>query len=455
MFNVKNIHFVGIGGMGMSPVAEILKKMNYEISGSDIKNSYVLDELKKLGIKVFIGHKKENIDSKIDVIVISSAIKLDNPEVLEAKKLNIPVIYRSEMLFEIMRKKDSILVAGAHGKTTTTSIIGWLFYFLEEEPIIITGGKMNNFNSNSYFGKGNFLVAEADESDGSFLKYNPVISVITNIDNDHLDFYKNMDNLKNAFLEFMNKIPFYGKNIICGDDHILYELSKKSHKKFITFGIEEQNFYRAKNIRIIDGGLLFSVYKKNTILGDIFLNLTGKYNLLNALGAITLFLEIGYDFDKIKKGIREFLGVFRRFEKKGSDGKIVFFDDYGHHPTEIMSVWKNLRDNFIDYKKIVIFQPHRYSRTLNLAKDFASVLKCMEKVLLLPIYSAGEENKNNITLNTILDYLNENDKKHIFCYNSMGEVINFLKTLNKEKKTVVLTLGAGDVYKIFDIYSKN
>lgn len=452
MFNVKKIHFVGIGGAGMSPLAEILKKMNYEISGSDINNNFVIDKLKKEGIKIIIGHKKENIDSNIDLLVLSGAIKENNPEVLEGKKLNIPIIHRSDMLAELIRKRNSILIAGAHGKTTTTSIIGWLSYYLEADPIIISGGKMKNFNSNSYFGKGELLVAEADESDGSFLKYNPIMNVITNIDNDHLDFYKNIENLEKAFLDFMQKVPFYGYNIICGDNVILYNLSNKCSKKCITFGFRDENIYKAKNIISNNGRTTFFLYKCDEFLGEININLTGKYNILNSLASITLFLEMGYSFQKIKEGISKFLGVSRRFEKKGSDGEILFFDDYGHHPTEMMAVWENLKNNFIDYKKIVVFQLHRYTRTLELARDFANTLKAMDEVLLLPIYSAGEENKNNVSLNTILEHLDENDKKNIFLFDNKESVVKFLKTLDKSKKSIVLTLGAGDVYKISDMY---
>jgi UDP-N-acetylmuramate--alanine ligase len=449
---IKKIHFVGIGGAGMSGIAEVLNNLGYKISGSDIQESALTKKLESQGIDIKIGHFAENITDNVEVVVISTAIPMTNPEVVAAKSKNIPVIPRAEMLAELMRLKYSILIAGTHGKTTTTSMISWLMYKLNFDPTIVIGGKLNNIGTGAKLGKGKFFVAEADESDGSFLKYNPIVAVVTNIDNDHLDHYGNMENLENAFLSFINKVPFYGFSVLCNDNKILQRLIKETNRKCISYGIDNESDVMAKDICIKDGKTSFIVYKRNELLGEIVLPIPGKYNILNALASITVLTELNVEFEKIKDALLEFKGVGRRVEIKGQKENVLVIDDYGHHPTEMQSAWNSLREFYCDREKIVIFQPHRYSRTELLAEDFAKVLSSMDRVLLLPIYPAGEQNLKNIDLNLILNFLSDSEKAKITCFKNKEEIVDFLGKLDKTKKTLIVTLGAGDVYKVGEKY---
>ena len=448
MFSViKKIHFVGIGGSGMSGIAEVLFNLRYKISGSDAKDSTVVERLKSQGIEIFIGHQKSNISDEVEVVVISSAISADNPEVVYAKSKKIPVIPRAEMLAELMRLKYSILVAGSHGKTTTTSMISWLMRELKLDPTIVIGGKLNDLGTGAKLGKGKFFVAEADESDGSFLKYNPIVAVLTNVDNDHLDHYENMENLTKAFLCFIDKVPFYGFSVLCNDNAIVRELAQKTNRKCLTYGIENESYLMAKNIRILDGFNTFDVYCKNELLGTINLPIPGRHNVLNSLAAITVLLELNIEFERIRDVIKNFKGVGRRLEIKGMKGEVLIIDDYGHHPTEMRATWDSISDFWKDYKKYVIFQPHRYSRTHILLKEFAEVLSSMDTVLLLPIYPAGEKNIYGVTIDSIIELISSEDRQKIVCFQDKESVKKYLKE-NVKDKSLVLTLGAGDVYKI-------
>ncbi|MDR0675913.1 MAG: UDP-N-acetylmuramate--L-alanine ligase [Elusimicrobiota bacterium] len=450
---IKKIHFVGIGGSGMSGIAEVLNNLGYKISGSDIQETLLTKMLESQGIKINIGHSALNINDDVELVVISTAISMDNPEVVIAKSKNIPVIPRAEMLAELMRLKYSILIAGTHGKTTTTSMISWLMYKLDFDPTIIIGGKLNNIGTGAKIGNGKFFVAEADESDGSFLKYNPIVAVLTNIDNDHLDYYGNMDNLENSFLNFVNKIPFYGFSVSYNDDQNIRKLIKKTNRKNISYGIENESDVMAKNFVIKDGKNIFDVYKKGNFLGKIVLSMPGKYNILNALAAITVLLEFNVDFERIALAFLDFKGVGRRLEIKGQKENVLVIDDYGHHPTEMKSVWNSIKNFYEDRQKIVVFQPHRYSRTKILAEEFAKVLKDMDKVLLLPIYPAGEIDTEKVDLGFILKFLSEKEKEKIICFQQKKDVEIFLdEKLDTKEKSLILTLGAGDVYKIGENY---
>ncbi len=450
---IKKIHFVGIGGSGMSGIAEVLNNLGYKISGSDLKETSVTTHLRNKNIEIFLGHSEKNISDDVEVVVTSTAISSENPEVVFAKSRKIPVIPRSEMLAELMRLKYSILVAGTHGKTTTTSLISWLMHSLGLDPTIVIGGKLNDFGTGAKLGQGKFFVAEADESDGSFLKYNPIVAVVTNIDSDHLDYYKNMDNLKNAFLSFVDKVPFYGFSVICNDDENASQLAKKTNRKCITYGIKNEADLMAKNICVSDGKTVFEVIYKSENLGKIFLPMPGEHNILNALASIGVMLELKQKFEDIASAIQSFRGVERRLQLKGKKGEILVIDDYGHHPTEMLATWKSVKNFWPEHKKYVIFQPHRYSRTEILADEFAKVLEKMDNVLLLPIYPAGEKNVNNIDINFIVDKMQKNREDQVVFFETPDKVQKFLAE-NIDGKAIILTLGAGDVYKIGEEYLK-
>lgn len=447
IFNkIKKIHFVGIGGSGMSGIAEVLLNLGYKVSGSDIKDSEIIKRLRKLGAKIYLKHKKENVKN-VDVVVYSSAVKKDNPEILEAKRRNIPVIPRIEMLAEIARMKYTISICGTHGKTTTTSMVSTILDYCRYDPTVIIGGKFKNIGSSAKLGKGKFVVVEADESDGSFLKLSPYVVICTNIDNDHLDYYKSIENLKNAFLQHFNSVPFYGFNIVFGDDKNIKQILPYLQRKFYTYGLNCENNFVARNIQLTEIGSVFDMYFENKYIGQIKLKVLGIHNILNALAAASFGVVVGLDFKEIRTALNEFLGVERRLEYKGNlriDGyKIDVYDDYGHHPTEIYYTIKALRTK-TSKKIIVIFQPHRYTRTKILYKNFKFGFTSEEKIFILPIYPANEKPIKGVTSKLIYDEL----KKSNFDVEIYSEK-KFLDLLRCYKgDCVVLTLGAGNVYKI-------
>ncbi len=451
IFNkVKKIHLVGIGGSGMSSIAEVLLNLGYQVSGSDIKNSVVIDRLKKLGAKVFIGHKATNVDD-VDVVVYSAAIKDNNPEILVAKKKNIPVIPRIEMLVEIARMKYTISICGTHGKTTTTSMVGLLLQQCGYDPTIVVGGILKNIGSSAKIGKGKFIVVEADESDGSFLHLSPYIVVCTNIDNDHLDNYGSMNNLKQAFLQHFNSVPFYGFSILCGDDKRICSLLPNIKRKYYTYGIKsENNDFIAKNIELKPNFSRFVVYKNDKLVGKVLLNTTGMHNVLNALATISLGIVCGFNFSDIKSALESFDGIKRRIEFKGQiviDDKVIdVYDDYGHHPTEIYYTLQTLRIKTNNKKIVVVFQPHRYTRTQLLYKEFPKAFSHKDKVFLAQIYPANEKPIKGVNIKLVYDEFVKNGH-NVEMYN-FDRLVNYLKNLAED--SVVLTLGAGDVYKIAD-----
>ncbi|MCP4482570.1 MAG: UDP-N-acetylmuramate--L-alanine ligase [bacterium] len=447
--SIGKIHFVGIGGSGMSGIAEVLINLGYIVVGSDIKVTGIVKHLQSLGAEIFIGHSEKNVADDVALMVTSTAISMQNPEVRFASLKNIPIIRRSEMLAELMRLKYSILVAGTHGKTTTTSIISWLMHELNMDPTIVIGGCLNGIGSGAKLGKGKFFVAEADESDGSFLKYNPIVAVLTNIDNDHLDYYGDMDQLKQAFQSFIDKVPFYGFNVLCNDDKIVRELAVKTNRKTITYGIDNPSSLMAENIKVEGGFVTFNVKFSGEILGEVQLPIPGRHNILNALAAMAVLLTLNVDFKKITGIIKDFQGVGRRLELKGQKDEVFVVDDYGHHPTEMYMTYQAVKEFWCDYDKYVIFQPHRYSRTKILAKEFADVLSCMDRVLLLPIYAASEENNDNISVDTILKHMS--NAENVSCFSDVESLQEYLQA-NIKGKAVVLTLGAGDVYKVGEAF---
>ncbi|NOY63969.1 MAG: UDP-N-acetylmuramate--L-alanine ligase, partial [Nitrospirae bacterium] len=444
-------HFVGIGGIGMSGIAEVLHNLGYEITGSDVKESTNTRRLRSLGIKIMIGHRAENIDSA-HVVVISSAIKDDNPEVVEARRRSIPVIPRAEMLAEIGRLKYSILVAGAHGKTTTTSLISSILTAAGLDPTVIIGGRLNATGSNARLGQGDFLVAEADESDGSFLKLSPTIAVATNIDREHMDYFKTMDTLCGAFREFLNKVPFYGLSVLCYENIYLRNIMNELNRKYVTYGFSDNADVQATNIKKSkDGGMQFDVVYKGEDIGGFQIPLLGTHNVLNALASIVVSRELYVSVDTIKSSLREFSGIHRRFEYKGMCNGAAVYDDYGHHPTEIKATIGAIKTN--GYKRLVaVFQPHRYTRTRDLFDEFTESFYGVDRLYVLDIYPAGETPIKGINAKELADAIRQRgvDVQYI---PERDLLISMLKRELKDNE-IVITLGAGDVWKIADALTK-
>lgn len=432
----------------MSGIAEVLKNIGYKVGGSDLKRSETVKRLEKLGIRISIGHKEGNIKNA-DVVVISSAVSKDNPEVKAAKKQSIPVIPRAEMLAELARLKYGILVAGAHGKTTTTSLVASILGEGEFDPTVVIGGKLKGMGSNARFGQGEFLVAEADESDGSFLKLSPTIAVVTNIDREHLDFFKEIDAIKDAFLSFVNKVPFYGLSILCGDNEYVEELLPKVRRRFITYGVSEGLDLVARKIRTSGFTSVFEAVLNNKSLGKFEVPLTGDHNVCNALAAIAVANELEMDMDGIRAALKNFSGVQRRFELKGAVSGIRVVDDYGHHPAEITATLKAVKKAVHNNKGgrlVVLFQPHRYTRTRDLLGEFIDSFGDADKVVLLDIYPAGEKPLPGVDSGLLFRGIKDMGKD-IEYIKDRGEALDYLVSELKKPDTL-LTLGAGDVWKV-------
>ncbi len=439
---IKRIHFVGIGGIGMSGIAEVLLNMGYEISGSDIGESATVKRLIDLGAKIHIGHSGDNVEGS-GVVVISSAISADNPEVLRAKEINIPVIPRAEMLAELMRLRYGIAVAGSHGKTTTTSMIAAVLSYGQLDPTIVVGGKVKTMGTNARLGKGDFMVVEADESDGSFLRLSPVISVLTNIDEEHMDYYKDMDELEGAFSNFINKIPFYGLSVLCIDCPRVKSLSRDFKKRIMTYGFDQDAELRAEDVTVSGFETKFNVFLKDSPLGSVCINVPGRHNAQNALAAIAIGMELGMSFKDASLGLSEFEGIDRRLQVKGEGRGILVIDDYAHHPREIEVTIDAVKESHSG-RVVVIFQPHRYSRTKSLFKEFVQVLAKADMLYIMDIYSAGEEPITGITSQKLFQSLLESGHQNVKYLDGDNMVSTVLDSLRPED--VVLTLGAGNVW---------
>ncbi len=430
----------------MSGIAELLINLEYKVSGSDLKPSDITRRLTSLGATVYEGHLPEQIKGA-DVVVTSSAVKKDNPEVLAAKAAAIPVIPRAEMLAELMQLKYGIAVAGAHGKTTTTSIIAEILNKGGLDPTVVIGGKLNSLGTNAILGRGDFIVAEADESDGSFLHLSPTITVVTNIDAEHLDYYNDLDHIKTVFLDFINKTPFYGLAILCLDNEPVQSLIPKVEKRYTTYGLTTQADYQAKKIRPEGLKSKFQVTRHKELLGDVTLNLPGLHNIYNALSSIAVGMELDIPFDEIKTALEQMEGVQRRFQIKGSVKEITVVDDYGHHPTEIKVTLDTARQCWPDRRIIVIFQPHRYTRTAALFEDFTRAFYRADSLIVLPIYPAGEPPIPGVNSNVLCEGIKEHGHKDVAFKAETKEVLDYLSGKLREGD-VVLTLGAGPVWKI-------
>ncbi|HUU50170.1 MAG TPA: UDP-N-acetylmuramate--L-alanine ligase [Nitrospinota bacterium] len=444
----QHIHFVGIGGIGMSGIAELLLNLNYAVSGSDIKDSDIIERLRRLGASIFIGHNKSNIKNA-DVVVYSSAVNQDNIEIKSAKENLIPVIRRAEILAELMRIRYGIAVAGSHGKTTTTSLIATVLAKGGLDPTVVIGGKLNSLGSNAKLGQGDFLVAEADESDGSFTRLTPTIAIVTTIDKEHMDHYKSISKIKEGFLKFINKVPFYGLSILCLDQKYIQELIPKVEKRCVTYGVTSQADYIAKDITYSGLKTSFNIFNKGKELGEMVINMPGLHNVYNSLATVAVGLELDIKFEIIKKALKEFGGIQRRFEIKGETNGIIVVDDYGHHPTEIRAVLKASKEVWKEKRMIVVFQPHRYTRTQYLLNDFFTAFNDSDELIITDIYSAGEEPIENIDSRLIYEGVKKYGHKSVFHIRDQSEIVDFLMSII-QKGDLILTLGAGNISSVGD-----
>ncbi len=440
------LHFIGIGGIGMSGIAEVLLDLGYSVSGSDLNSSPVVENLKSKGAEIFIGHKASNVEGTA-LIIYSSAIDNKNPEVIRAKQLQIPMIRRAEMLAELMRLKFGIAVAGSHGKTTTTSLIATIFHEAKLDATYIIGGIVRNLGGNAKKGDGEYLIAEADESDGSFLLLNPIMAAVTNIDDDHLDHYGTKEKIVDAFIEFVNKTPFYGRVALNANDATSVEIKSKVKRPIVWYGIEvggDDIDYVANAVELSASGTKFDLYFKGEKVTRIQTNLMGYHNISNSLAAIAISREAGLEWDIIQKGLLSFQGVGRRLEKLYEKNSFVVIDDYGHHPTEVRATISTLRR--VDKRTLcVVFEPHRYTRTQNFWKEFQECFEGADELYLTPIYAASENPIDGITSEALISEMKAKGKNVHFLssLDSMKDLIHE----RKNKEMVFVTLGAGAISK--------
>ena len=451
---IKHIHFVGIGGAGMIGIARLLLKKGYKVSGSDINDTYELKKIKKEGAKVFIGHDKTNI-KKANLIVVSTAIDNKNPEILEGIKNGITIIPRAEMLGSIMRGYESIAIAGSHGKTTTTSMIAKIFNTAELSPTYVVGGKVLSTDENSDLGMGNYLIAEADESDGSFTHLNPDVAILTNIDDDHLIHYdNNFENLLDSFIQFSENVPFYGYLIVNGDDKNIKKITKRISRKQITFGKSKNVDFQILNSGYKNGFQTFEIMDNQRSKKYAFcIRQPGFHNIYNATASIAVCIEEGLPINAIKKGIKEFTGVGRRYEKadiKINSNNKILIDDYGHHPLEILSNIKACKEEFSRKKICMIFQPHRFSRTAQLFDDFIQVLKKVDSLIMLDIYAASENPIRGIDSRTIVETLKQKGHKDVSYIKKHNDVIKLIES-KENSFDVLITQGAGSVSSVCEL----
>ena len=448
-----HIHFVGIGGIGMSGIAELLLNLGYKVSGSDINCTDITLRLEKLGGIIYKGHAASNITGA-DVLVTSSAIMKENEEVIAAVKASLPVIPRAEMLAELMRLKYSVAVAGAHGKTSTTSLIAAILDKGGLDPTVVIGGRLKSIGSNAVLGKGDFIIAEADESDGSFLKFSPAISVITNIDREHLDFYKDLTEIKEVFLKFIDRLPFYGRAILCLDNEAIQDVLPHIKKRFSTYGLSVQADFQARNLKFSGLKSCFQVYHQEICLGEINLNLPGLHNVLNSLAGIAVGIELDIPFKLIKNALETVEGVQRRLEIKGSVNDVVVVDDYGHHPTEIKTTLQAVNQSWPDRRKIVVFQPHRYTRTKSLFDEFTRSFYQSDQLIVLPVYAAGEKKITGINGLALSKSIQAHGHKNVVYKESIEAAVAYLETFLK-KGDLLITLGAGNVLEVGNKFLSN
>lgn len=449
---IKNIHFIGIGGSGMSGIAEVLINLGYVITGSDISSNKATIKLEGMGCKIYYKHSASNVINA-QAVVVSSAISDGNAEITKARKLNIPIVPRAEMLADLMRFRFGIAIAGTHGKTTTTSLITHILSVANLDPTYIIGGILNSSGNNAKLGEGDYLIAEADESDASFLLLQPILSVITNIDQDHMQTYGNKyKKLKDAFVRFASNLPFYGTCVMCTEDKGVRNVIKHIHRPVVTYGFSEEADIRATDISQKDLQMHFEVNSaKYNQSFSVKLNQIGKHNILNTLAAIGICFEIGIDAKIIKKALSTFSGVARRLDFHGkltiSSKELSLFDDYGHHPNEITEVFDSLHNTYPEKRLVVIFQPHRYTRTRDLFDDFAWALSKVDVLILLDIYSANEKPISRISSRSLADAIRQRSTLDPVVVNNTKDIFEVLPNV-VESGDILLTLGAGDIHTL-------
>ena len=446
MRHTRQIHFVGIGGIGMSGIAEVLLSLGYAVSGSDLVSSDMTRRLQGCGATIFQGHDAVHV-AGADVVVTSSAIKPDNAEVLRAQECHVPVIPRAEMLAELMRLKYGVAVAGTHGKTTTTSLIATILERGGLDPTVVIGGYLNSLRSNARLGQGDYLVAEADESDGSFLLLSPTIGVVTTVDAEHLDFYRNLSAIQNAFVQFVNRVPFYGCSVICLDQPHIQSLVPRMQKRYVTYGITSQADYVARDIDFVGTQSRFEVSHGPDCLGRFTLNLPGVHNVYNALAAIAVGQELEVDMPTIAEALETFNGVHRRFEIVGKRDGVTVVDDYGHHPEEIRQTLRAAKAVWPDARLVVVFQPHRYTRTQALQDDFYTAFYEADTLILLDIYAASETPIPGVSSELLHTGIKAHGHQCVLYMPEPDEVLQWLRH-DMGEGDVFMTLGAGDVWKL-------
>ena len=449
---IKHIHFVGIGGIGMSGIAELLLNLGFDISGSDISNNENVERLKILGAIIFHGHNPENIKG-CDVLVYSSAVSLNNSEIIRAKQMGLPVIKRAEMLGELINLKEtSIAISGTHGKTTTSSMIGSMLTYAGKEPTLVVGGLVQNLNSNSKLGEGQIIVVEADEFDRSFLSLKPTIAIVNNIELEHTDCYKDLNDLENSFLQFCQSVPFYGSVLVNIDSFSIKNILHKIERPVTTYGMSRDAAFRAKELEFKENKSTYSLFRAEENLGKIHLNVPGEHNIMNSLGAVALGFELGLSFNSIKNGLLDYKGVRRRFDIKGSHNDVMVVDDYAHHPTEVFTTIEAAKKGW-DRKLIVVFQPHLFTRTKEFYKEFAKSLEKADFIIITSIYPSREKPIPGITSKLISDYIDKTKKDVLFNVNDVDQAITILNEIAKPG-SMILTLGAGDIWRFSDKYLK-
>jgi UDP-N-acetylmuramate--alanine ligase len=442
----RHIHFVGIGGVGMSGIAEVLLTLGHHVSGSDVAETEATRRLARLGADVTYGHHAESVDARVDVVVISSAVKYSNPEIVQARALKIPVIPRAEMLAELMRMKRGIAVAGTHGKTTTTSLIAIVLHRAQLDPTVVIGGKVHTFGSNAQLGTGDIMVAEADESDGTFLLLSPTIAVVTNIDPEHLDYYGDMDRVKSAYLEFINRVPFFGAAVLCLDDVTIRALLPQVRKRVVTYGTAPEADYVARDLSVCGMDTRFCVERGGRILGELSVRLPGRHEALNALAALAVATELDVSFETVRQAMAEFGGIHRRFEVCGEVGGILVVSDYGHHPAEIRATLAAAREGF-GRRLVVLFQPHRYTRTRDLFGDFLDAFDAADQLFLTEIYAAGEDPIEGVTSELLYYALRRRGHLDVSYVPDWRSLVSAAQPQLRPGDLVVV-LGAGSVHEV-------
>jgi len=440
---VRRVHFIAVGGIGMSGIAAVLLNQGFEVSGSDLRKGDTTNMLEGLGAKIYIGHDAKQVHGA-DVVVYSSAISVDNPEMQEARSLGIPLIPRAEMLAELMRMKSGIAVAGSHGKTTATSMLSWVLTKAGFDPTFVVGGRISTLATNAQLGAGDYFVVEADESDGSFLKFSPVLSIVTNIDAEHLDYYHDIQNVKSAFLAFMNKVPFYGSTIVCLDDENILSVLSKIKRPVITYGFNRQARFRAENLRYNGIHTSFEFFEEDVSLGDVTINIPGRHNVQNALSVLAAASQLGASMPVVIKALGDFAGVHRRFEFKGEAAEIQVVDDYGHHPSEIRAALEAARRSFAHNRIVAICQPHRYTRLRDHLNEFAMSFHDADMVVITDVYAASEKPIEDISSERLFNMIRRHGHRDA---RYMPDKTKLATELTGELKPgdIVITFGAGDI----------